>query len=176
MIEIGIDRKRMCALNVSLWHPDYVVEQKKSGEKRADLLLYRQEDVERREEKWLALMVLLLSYFLFFGFDFSMTLCVENVVLFFTHDCIRFNGHHSNWLAYLAIVCCCCDWFPNVGYISEQLVGGLGMFNASFPSAARASAVCSSNSHRVNKITTKTLGRRGWCYNNSSRERWVYTV
>lgn len=70
--------------------------EKKSGEKRADLLLYRQEDVERREAKWLALMVLLLSYFLFFGFDFSMTLCVENVVLFFTHDCIRFNGHHSN--------------------------------------------------------------------------------
>ena len=66
VIEIGIDRKRMCALNVSLWHPDYVVEEKKKkrgvGRKGCPFVV-QQEDVERREEKWLALMVLL-SHFL----------------------------------------------------------------------------------------------------------------
>ena len=35
----------------------------KKGRERADLFVVQQEDVERREEKWLALMVLL-SHFL----------------------------------------------------------------------------------------------------------------
>ena len=141
VIEIGIDRKRMCALNVSLWHPDYVVEEKKKkrgwGE-RADLLLYNKRMLnDGRKSGWLLWYYCLIFFWIRFFHD-----ALRGKYRFIFRTWLySFKWLPPNWLVYLAIVCCCFDWFPNVGYISQQLVGGLGMFNASFPSAKRASAV-----------------------------------
>ena len=58
-----------------------------------------------------------------FGFDFSMTLCVENIVLFFAHDCIRLNGYHRiDWSILRSFVVVSTGFRMLVTYHSSWLV------------------------------------------------------